>query len=206
MGRCLAVLTMLHTALFFVATNDVSPAGAASPCVRGMNVFVIGDSLTVSTVKVGRLSSRLCDAGFQSTLLPENGLATWRATEMLRDAVRRGGVGPVVVAALGTNDAKFAVSSDLFSRQIDAFVAAARGRTVLWVNLRTRVFASDSARLNRVLASKARSNQRIVVLDWASNLFSSALVSDGIHLTPRASVARAKFMTEKVTAWSETEP
>ena len=206
MGRGLAVLTMLYTTLFFVETNDAHPAEAASPCVRGTNVLVIGDSLTVSTVKVGRLSSRLCDAGFQSTLLPENGLATWRATEMLRDAVSRGDVGPVVVAALGTNDAKFAVSSDLFSRQVDAFVSAARGRTVLWINLRTRVFSSDSARLNRVLASKARSNQQVVVLDWASNPFSSALVSDGIHLTPRASVARAKFMTDKVAAWSETEP
>ena len=32
MGRGLVVLTTLYTKLFFVETNDVHPAEAASPC------------------------------------------------------------------------------------------------------------------------------------------------------------------------------
>ena len=168
-------------------------------------MFVIGDSLTVAAAQTGGLAARLCSAGFRSTIRPVNGLATWKATKLLKEAVRRGEVGPVVVAALGTNDAKFAMTSELFSRQVDAFVSAAGGRTVLWVNLRTRAFAADSVRLNRVLAAKARRNQRIVVLDWAANPASNDLVSDGIHLVPGASVARAKFLTTHVAAWFEAK-
>jgi hypothetical protein len=184
---------------------DGGQVKAASPCAKGPNVFVIGDSLTASTVQAGGLASRLCTAGFQSTLRPVNGLATWNATETLKDAVRRREVGPVVIAALGTNDAKFAMSSAQFGRRVDAFLAAADGRTVLWVNLRTRAFAADSVRLNQVLAAKARSERRLVVLDWASNPSSNDLVSDGIHLVPAASVARAKFLAAQLKAWFSTK-
>ena len=205
MVRRLPVLTVAFTTLFAVVFSDARPAEAASPCAKGANVFVIGDSLTVAAAQTGGLAARLCSAGFRSTIRPVNGLATWKATKLLKEAVRRGEVGPVVIAALGTNDAKFAMTSELFSRQVDEFVSAAGGRTVLWVNLRTRAFAADSVRLNRVLAAKARSNRRIVVLDWAARSASKNLVSDGIHLSPGASVARAKFLTTQVTAWFEAE-
>jgi hypothetical protein len=201
MLRRLFALVLPLTVLSPVVVADAR-AEAASSCAKGLIVFVIGDSLTVSTVRTGSLSSRLCTAGFQSTLRPVNGLATWKATEMLKDAVRRGEVGPVVVAALGTNDAKFAMPSEQFGRQVDAFLAAAGHRTVLWVNLRTRAFGADSVRLNKVLAAKARSNQRLVVLDWAVNPSSKNLVADGVHLMPGASVARAKFLTAQLKVWS----
>jgi lysophospholipase L1-like esterase len=161
--------------------------------VRDRAVFSVGDSLGEGT----------------EPYLP-GALPGWRVSQsvavsrFLADGVAivrsRGGLPGAVVFALGTNDDPHNVSS--FSGAIQSVLeVAGKTRCVVVPNIvRPPVGGASYAGFNNALASLARHNDNLRVVDWAGLVAANRgwLAGDGVHVNATGYMARAKAIAEQV--------
>ncbi len=190
------VLLVLAAATLCLAAFPTATA-AASPKPERPHVLVVGDSLTYGAEHRGALSRRLSRVA-TPFVVGVNGLAAHRTPELLQQNLATLPRTTLVVIAVGTNDAMYHLSNEAFRRRVIEIMDAVKGRSVLWVNLRTTAFARHSKRLNRVLSSVDRQRSDLTVANWADEPASRLLQSDGVHLTTTGYQRRAAFITRAV--------
>ncbi len=191
----LIVLLLAAAALHAVAAPRAVAAASSKP--DRPHVLVVGDSLTYGAEHRGSLSRRLSRVA-TPLVVGVNGLAAHRTPELLQQNLTTLPRTTLVVIAVGTNDAMYHLSNEAFRRRVVEIMDAVKGRSVLWVNLKTTAFAGHSKRLNRVLSSVDRQRSDLTVLNWANEPASRLLQSDGVHLTAKGYQRRAAFITRAV--------
>jgi lysophospholipase L1-like esterase len=168
------------------------------------SVYVIGDSLTVGAAFPGGLEQLLAHAGYHARVDAEVSRFIKAGVQILdfRAHVRRQPLEPVVMVALGTNDAHAGFTITALESLVDELMAAVGpNRSVVWVNTQfLPAFRSDT--FNRVLRWKAAQYPNLVIADWDATDHTSSLTASGIHYTNDGYRVRAIFtlqQLEKVT-------
>lgn len=184
----------------------VLPVSAAT--ARERNLVVIGDSLTFGAERFGGLSWRVART------------KRWRSIEVSgvvgrsidQGVTQLGRMRPArtsaIVVALGTND-----MMTRRSRQpallIDRFMAAAKGRPVLWMNLEfsetRRDWRNRGIRFNRELRRAQSRWPNLHIADWDAFFESkgqSRFTGDGVHLTTQGYRTRVAFMLRRLGTWA----
>lgn len=173
------------------------PLGPPAICYE-RHVFVIGDSLTVGAIKFADLDAVLAAGDYVARIDARQSRFSDGGADQLQIEADAGTLEPVVVVALGTNDATARFTTAWFAEHIDATMAAVGPwRTVLWMNLQLGD-TSLSDRFNAVLAFKSAQYPNLFVLDWASTPSHDELAGDGIHLGPRGYVQRVAFLKDQL--------
>jgi lysophospholipase L1-like esterase len=174
------------------------PAGRGDRRCGVRDVDMVGDSLTVGTIVFGRLLSAFDSAGY--TLWTDAKVGRFVATgrQILGAEAQAGRLAPIVVVALGTNDAAAGYSLSAFTREVDAVMGAVGpARTVVWVNL--YLPAQDlHVGHNQVLEAKAVEYPNLVVADWAATGNDAHLERDQIHLNATGYRNRTAFVLAAV--------
>lgn len=158
-------------------------------------------------------SGRLLRAGFAPTNVASVGKPTSWGTSRLLENIAVGAVGGIVVAGLGTNDARWATPTtvEAFRQRVDDFMrAAGYGRTVVWVNLQlgkpglsgSTTLMAQGALLNRVLEEQTLVWPNLVVLDWNSTPNRQYLEGDQVHYSGPGYRNRAAAIVDAVKAVS----
>jgi hypothetical protein len=183
-----------------------SPPTEPPPVCFERRVFVLGDSLMLGSVKVGHLDELLTAGDYLARIdARQSRFADGGATRLRREA-NDGRLEPLVLVALGTNDATAGFTTAWFAEYIDAaMTAVGPARTVLWLNLQV----GDerlTERFNNVLAYKAVQYPNLFVLDWAATPNRQFLADDGIHDDHRGYVNRAAFIKDRLDYFTCRRP
>jgi lysophospholipase L1-like esterase len=161
--------------------------------IRRRTVFAIGDSLGEGTKPYlpRALSGWKVDQSVSTSRHAPEGVSILRA---------RHGLPSVIVFALGTNDDPRSVSS--FSSSISAVLdLAGSSRCVVVPDiLRPPVAGTSYAGYNRALASLARRNHNLGVVDWVGLVARHRgwLAGDGVHVSATGYAARARAIANQV--------
>lgn len=201
-ARSIAALAVATT---FVCAHVV-PVSATT--ARDRNLVVIGDSLTFGAERFGGLSWRVVRTNRWRSIQVSG--VVGRSIEQGVTQLRRMKPGrqDAVVVALGTND-----MMTRRSRQpallIDRFMAAAKGRPVLWLNLEFATTRPDwrnrGIRFNRELRRAQSRWPNLHIADWDAFFDpegQSRFTADGVHLTTQGYRTRVSFMLRRLRAWA----
>lgn len=207
------------TAIAVAGAVAVTVAPATAPPVSGTTVrggstlLVVGDSLTVGASILGKFSGgqRSVKKAWSKVVVDAKvGRTARQGVSTVRSQVKKHRAGAVVVA-LGTNDMMSRRDSAYVRAQIDAVMAAAGDRPVLWVNLE---FATLPARerpararmFNKELTRAVTRWPNLHIADWNSSFAPtgrSRFLADGVHLTTSGYRTRASFYAREVVAFRE---
>jgi lysophospholipase L1-like esterase len=172
------------------------------------SVYVIGDSLTVSADFPGGLGQLLARAGYHARVDAEISRFIKAGVQILdlRAHIRRQPLEPIVMVALGTNDAHAGFTTPALESLVDQLMTAVGpDRLVVWVNTQfLPAFRSDG--FNLVLRWKAAQYPNLVIADWAATDHTSSLTRSGIHYTNDGYRVRAAFMLDQLEAVTRCTP
>lgn len=171
---------------------------APPPAICGeTDVVVVGDSLTVGADYFGDLTDVMAAAGY--TAVVDGAVARFSSggVTVLKSRLAEGTLEPLVIVALGTNDAAAGYTTSWFGSNVDKVMSTVGpSRVVVWVNLQMADTAT-AGRFNAVLASKALQYRNLLVADWASTPNSQYLTGDGLHYNTTGYKNRALFTADR---------
>lgn len=194
-----------------VAKNPHSPPRAIGTNGQGVLLFV-GDSLTIGSDAFGSLASRIRATNVWTKVVID---AREGRTASLGASTVKARLTPhttAVVIALGTNDMLSKPEAWYPSLVIDKVMTQAKGRPVLWFNLKYSAgsrpdWRSRAARFNRALRTAQMKWPSLVVADWSSAFVPNSVsrfIADGIHLTVTGYRTRATYTLRQVRLFGET--
>jgi lysophospholipase L1-like esterase len=113
---------------------------------------------------------------------------------------RRDTLEPIVMVALGTNDAHAGFTPNAEAALIDELMSAVGPhRLVIWTTTQfLPSFRSDQ--FNTVLRSRAAHHPNLLIADWDAQDHTSLLTRDGIHYTSEGYRVRAAFTLKTLEA------
>jgi lysophospholipase L1-like esterase len=165
-------------------------------------VYVIGDSLTKGADFPGGLGRSLANAGYHAQVDAEISRFIKAGVQILdlHAHRRRDNLEPVVMVALGTNDAHAGFTPNAEAALIDELMTAVGPhRLVIWTTTQfLPSFRSDQ--FNQVLRSKTAHYPNLLVADWAAQDHTKLLTPDGIHYTNDGYRVRAAFTLQALDA------
>jgi hypothetical protein len=171
-------------------------------------VYVIGDSLTAGAAFPGELQQFLARAGFRARVDAETSRFIKAGVQILdfRARVRQQPLEPIVMVALGTNDAHAGFTTPALASLVDQLMTAVGpDRLVVWLNTQfIPAFRSDG--FNLVLRWKAAQYPNLVIADWAATDHTRYLTPGGIHYTNDGYRVRAAFMLAQLEAVTRCTP
>jgi hypothetical protein len=177
------------------AAPEAESEGPAAPPAASASgrLFVVGDSLAEGTE--APLAELLPDWRIRTSAY------TGRPTaDGVSEITSAGGLPPVLVVSLGTNDDPSATST--FEDQVEAVLAAAGpSRCVVWPNIVRPPYGGVSyAGYNRVLSRLSATNPNLTVVDWVGITRSQPglLAPDGVHATPEGYAVRAQAIASAI--------
>jgi hypothetical protein len=194
-------------------TTTNSPTTTADTRLDGTacgesSVYVIGDSLTVGAAFPGGLEQLLARAGYRARVDGEISRFIKAGVQILdfRAHLRRQPLEPVVMVALGTNDAHARFTSEALASLVEQLMTAVGpDRLVVWVNTQfLPAFRSDE--FNRVLRWKAAQHPNLVIADWDATDHTRYLTASGVHYTNDGYRTRALFMLDQLEAVTRCTP
>ena len=200
MGQLLAILlALLGVAGDLTAPPPpvkIGPPEAEEPPANASaakSVLVVGDSLAEG-------SGPYLPDYLPGWKISQSAYTGRQTADGVAEIVSRGSLPPVLVVSLGTNDDPSA--TDTFAGQIQSVLdAAGPSRCVVWPNIVRPPYNGVSyAGYNRELASAARSNPNLIVVDWRGMIARHPewVIYDGVHGTPAGYDARARAIAQAV--------
>lgn len=178
-----------------VSSHGPEPTVPSFDCGRS-RVFVVGDSLTRGAVRPGQFEALMSYVGYTARVDAMTSRFIRTGVQILRDEAAAGRLEPVVMVALGTNDAHAAFSNAKVSSLVDQVMdAVGPERVVLWVNVQLEP-SERADHFNARLLAKSMQYTNLIVLDWASTPNTQYLAKDGVHYSPTGYRHRAFFMAE----------
>jgi lysophospholipase L1-like esterase len=176
------------------AMPDVAAAGAC-------RVRLVGDSLLVGMADA--LAAGLASACAVTGLDGREGRTIAEGTERL--VAEPLGDETAVVVVLGTNDQATGATRAQLDERIDALLAAAGDRAVIWQTSAAQGLATGNEVLASALAAARRTHPRLVVADWEGYLGSlpdadGYRAGDGIHYTLDGYRVMADWLVRQLAA------
>jgi lysophospholipase L1-like esterase len=172
------------------------------------NVYVIGDSLTKGAAFPGDLEQLLANAGYHARVDSEISRFIKAGVQILdlQAHRRRNTLEPVVMVALGTNDAHAGFTTNALASLIDQLMTAVGPhRLVVWTTTQfLPSFRSDQ--FNRVLRWKAAHYPNLLIADWDATDHTQYLAPDGIHYSNDGYRVRAAFVLRALEAVTRCSP
>ena len=183
------------------STETVDTSLAARACGES-HVYVIGDSLTKGADFPGGLGKLLAYAGYHAQVDAEISRFIKAGVQILdlHAHRRHDNLEPVVMVALGTNDAHAGFTANAEAALIDELMTAVGPhRLVVWTTTQfLPSFRSDQ--FNRVLRLKAAYYPNLLIADWDAEDHTKLLTPDGIHYTNDGYRVRAAFTLQALEA------
>lgn len=177
---------------------------------QGTLLFV-GDSLTVGSDAFGSLADKIRTTGTWTrvTMDARVGRTASMGAATLKSRLTRHTT--AVVVALGTNDMLSKPESWYPAWVIDKVMAEAKGRPVLWFNLKYSAtsrpdWRSRAARFNRALRLAQNKWPGLQVADWSTAFVPNSVsrfIADGIHLTVLGYRTRATYSLRQVKLFGD---
>lgn len=172
-------------------------------------LYVIGDSLTYGSVAFGAFPRRVKESKLWKDTAVDAvvGRSTMTGARIIQR--KKLSADTAILVALGTNDMMSRREKWYPTFIIDEFMKAAKGRPVMWLNLKfdtsRRDWRSRGARFNRQLVEATNRWPNLTIADWDS-FFNpkkkNRFVRDGVHLNVEAYRLRGKFMLSELKSWS----
>jgi lysophospholipase L1-like esterase len=183
------------------STTTGEPGLGGQACDES-KVYVIGDSLTKGADFPGGLEQLLAGAGYTARVDAEVSRFIKAGVQILDFQAHRrhDKLEPVVMVALGTNDAHAGFTTTALALLVDQLMTAVGPhRLVIWV---TTQFLPDyrSDAFNQVLRLEAARHTNLLIADWAATDRSQYLAGDGVHYSNEGYRVRALFMLEQLRA------
>lgn len=176
---------------------QVGPTTPPPPICGENDVFVVGDSLTVGADYFGDLTDLMTAAGYTATV--DGAVARFSSGGVsVLDARRTAGLlEPLVVVALGTNDAAAGYTTSWFAGNVDRIMATVGpSRVVVWMNLQMTDMATAD-RFNGMLYLKSLQYRNLLIADWASTPNRQYLAGDGLHYNTTGYKNRAAYTVDR---------
>jgi hypothetical protein len=199
-----------------VAVVPISAGARTAPRLIGANgqgtLLFVGDSLTVGSDAFGSLASKLRSTRIWTRVTIDARVGRTASVGAATIASRLTAHTTAVIVALGTNDMISRSSATYPGWVIDKVMVQAKGRPVLWFNLKYSDtsrpdWRSRAFRFNRALRTAQKKWPTLQVADW-NTAFSpntvSRFISDGIHLTVPGYRTRATYSLRQVKLFGET--
>lgn len=186
-----------------------------SPGIIGTNgqgtLLFVGDSLTVGSDAFGSLATKIRSTGLWTRVTMDARVGRTASAGASTLGSRLTPHTTAVVIALGTNDMLSKPESWYPGWVIDKVMAQAKGRPVLWFNLKysdkSRAdWRSRAARFNRALVAAQTKWPMLQVADWNSAFVPNSVsrfVADGIHLTVIGYRTRTTYSLRQVRLFGE---
>ena len=205
--RALGVATAL-----VIAGVVVSPVVAAAPPKIGPNgqgtVYVVGDSLTFGADYFDGMRRKIQAIGTWNRVIVDakEGRKATLGARLLRERIRTTPEVTAVVVALGTNDMISHSETTYPDKVIDQVMTAAKGRPVLWMNLRFNStprpdWRSRGIRFNKALVRAQARWSNLTLADWSGWFTPSGKVryiSDGVHMTVSGYRVRSNYLVSQL--------
>ena len=186
-------------------TSDPGPDRRACGASK---VYVIGDSLTKGADFPGGLEQLLTNAGYEARVDAEISRFIKAGVQILdlQAHLRRSRLEPVIMVALGTNDAHAGFTAKALGSLVDQLMTAVGpNRLVVWT---TTQFLPEfrSEAFNWVLRAKAVQYPDLLIADWDATDHTGFLAPDGIHYSNDGYRVRAIFTLQQIEAVTRCTP
>lgn len=180
---------------------QVGPTTPPPPICGEDDVFVVGDSLTVGADYFGDLTDLMTAAGYRATVDGSVARFSSGGVTVLGSRVAAGLLEPLVVVALGTNDAAAGYTTSWFAGNVDRIMSVVGpSRVVVWMNLQMADMATAD-RFNAILFLKSLQYRNLLIGDWAATPNSQYLTGDGLHYNTTGYKNRAAYTVDR-TDWA----
>lgn len=176
---------------------QAGPTTPPPPICGATEVFVVGDSLTVGADYFGGLADLMDAAGYTATIDGSIARFSSGGATVVSARLAAGELEPLVMVALGTNDASAGYTSSWFAGNVDKLMAAVGpNRVVVWMNLQMADMATAD-RFNGVLYLKSLQHRNLLIADWANTPNRQYLTGDGLHYSPTGYRNRAAYTVNR---------
>ena len=171
-------------------------------------LFFLGDSLSIGTEVIGKMSAKLLELGIWNRILADCKIGrtiTGGANDLRKRLLKTRNITAIVVA-LGTNDLESRTESSYPRFAIDLMMAEAQGLPVLWVNIAydKRLhpdYDRRAQKFNKALLLARSTYPNLYVAKWydaVSNHFSK-YERDGLHLLPGGYRDRTTYLVPTIS-------
>jgi lysophospholipase L1-like esterase len=176
---------------------QVGPTTPPPPFCGATEVLIVGDSLTVGADYFGDLADLMDAAGYTATIDGSVARFSNGGASVVSQRLADGYLEPVIMVALGTNDASAKYTTSWFAGNVDKLMAVVgTSRVVVWTNLQmTDMVTAD--RFNAILYLKSLQYRNLLIADWAATPNSQYLTGDGIHYGPTGYKNRAAYTVDR---------
>lgn len=176
---------------------QVGPTTPPPPICGETDVFVVGDSLTVGADYFGGLADLMDAAGYTATIDGSVARFSSGGVSVVAGRLAAGELEPLVMVALGTNDASAGYTTSWFAGNVDKLMAAVGpDRVVVWMNLQMADMVTAD-RFNAMLYLKSLQHRNLLIADWAATPNSQYLTNDGLHYNPTGYKNRAAYTVNR---------
>jgi len=189
-------------------TSSTTTTSVPKAKYSSQTLFFLGDSLSIGTEVIGKMSAKLLELGIWNRILADCKIGrtiTGGANDLQKRLAKTRSITAIVVA-LGTNDLQSRTESAYPRFAIDLMMAEAQGLPVLWVNIAYDKklhpdYDRRAQKFNKALLLARSTYPNLYVAKWydaVSNRFSK-YERDGLHLLPGGYRDRTAFLVPTIS-------
>ena len=189
-------------------TSSTTTTSVPKTNYSSQTLFFLGDSLSIGTEVIGKMSAKLLELGIWNRILADCkiGRTITGGTNDLQKRLAKTRSITAIVVALGTNDLQSRTESAYPRFAIDLMMAQAQGLPVLWVNIAYDKklhpdYDRRAQKFNKALLLARSTYPNLYVANWydAASKGFSKYERDGLHLMPGGYRDRTEFLVPTIS-------